>query len=337
MAKLLCPPAPRLARVVSSQSRANRAQEKGKPSFFGVDHVWLRDVKATDFADVVGALIDRAHRDVDIVHGLVLPELSLTESFAKEVATILAAKTKLELFITGAFSTDEISGEPINAAHTFVFHENKIHHQWQQSKHHRWKLDKQQIRRYHLGNSLSTEADWWENININNRCCYFCLFRSGATLTALVCEDLARIDPVQPVIRAVGPNLVIALLMDGPQYRDRWANRYATVLADDPGSAVLTLTSLGMVRRSFDPGTKQDHIIGLWKDPLGKQPVELRLEDGAHALLLTITCSRQREYTLDTRSDESGAWKLNLMGIRAIRAPDGEVKANVEKLLRLPC
>jgi hypothetical protein len=51
-------------------------------------------------------------------------------------------------------------------------------------------------------------------------------------------------------MNAIGPNLVIALLMDGPQLENRWPARYATVLAEDPGSAVLTVTSLGMVRRS---------------------------------------------------------------------------------------
>jgi 5-methylcytosine-specific restriction enzyme A len=51
-------------------------------------------------------------------------------------------------------------------------------------------------------------------------------------------------------MRSVGPNLVVALLMDGPQLTARWPARYASVLADDPGSSVLTLTSLGMCLRS---------------------------------------------------------------------------------------
>jgi hypothetical protein len=44
--------------------------------------------------------------------------------------------------------------------------------------------------------------------------------------------------------------LLIALLMDGPQLKSRWSGRYAGVLAEDPGSSVLTLTSLGMALRS---------------------------------------------------------------------------------------
>jgi len=52
-------------------------------------------------------------------------------------------------------------------------------------------------------------------------------------LTVLICEDLARLDPVNDLVRAVGPNLVMSLLMDGPQLTTRWPARYATVLADD--------------------------------------------------------------------------------------------------------
>ena len=57
------------------------------------------------------------------------------------------------------------------------------------------------------------------------------------TWSVLICEDLARQDPAADLIRAVGPNLVIALLMDGPQLNGRWPARYASVLAEDPGSS----------------------------------------------------------------------------------------------------
>jgi len=41
----------------------------------------------------------------------------------------------------------------------------------------------------------------------------FTVIRPGAALAVLICEDLARFDPVLPVINAVGPNLVISLLL----------------------------------------------------------------------------------------------------------------------------
>ena len=71
---------------------------------------------------------------------------------------------------------------------------------------------------------------------------------------SLVCEDLAQIDDVADVLRSVGPMVLIIPLLDGPQLSSRWAARYASVLADDPGSTVLTLTSYGMARRSRPPG-----------------------------------------------------------------------------------
>ena len=70
-------------------------------------------------------------------------------------------------------------------------------------------------------------------------------FRRKSIFSALICEDLARSEPCHSAVRSVGPNLVFVLLMDGPQIASRWSARYATSLADDPGSAVLTLTSRG--------------------------------------------------------------------------------------------
>lgn len=84
-------------------------------------------------------------------------------------------------------------------------------------KHHRWKLNKAQIQRYALSSALDPKANWWEGIPIAPRVVEFFEVRGGTSLTVLICEDLARADPCQAVVRAVGPNLVVALLMDGPQ------------------------------------------------------------------------------------------------------------------------
>jgi hypothetical protein len=73
------------------------------------------------------------------------------------------------------------------------------------------------------------------------------------TCVSLVCEDLAP-DDVAQVIRSVGPTIVLAGLLDGPQLPSRWGARYASVLADDPGSGVLTLTSFGLTQRSRPAG-----------------------------------------------------------------------------------
>ncbi len=130
------------------------------------------------------------------------------------------------------------------------------------------------------------------------------LFRAHATLSVLICEDLARYDPVLTVTNAIGPNLVIALLMDGPQLEHRWPGRYATALAEDPGSAVLTLTSLGLVARSSMSADQQSREIALCKEPTGKAR-SLRLPKGDHALLLTLTSRLVEQFTLDGRGDGS--------------------------------
>src|SRR5262249_60062503 len=108
------------------------------------------------------------------------------------------------------------------------------------------------------------------------------------TVASLVCEDLAQIDAVAELLRSVGPTIVITPLLDGPQLSSRWAARYASVLADDPGSAVLTLTSSGMAQRSRPHGREPSPVIALWKDPV-RGTREISLEPGAHGVLLTAS------------------------------------------------
>ena len=75
--------------------------------------------------------------------------------------------------------------------------------------------------------------------------------------------------------------LVIVGLLDGPQLASRWSARYASVLADDPGSSVLTLSSFGMVERSRPEGREASRVIALWKDSTTGVR-EIPLEPGAH-------------------------------------------------------
>ena len=130
-------------------------------------------------------------------------------------------------------------------------------------------------------------------------------------MTVLVCEDLARFEPVQPVLQSVGPNLVIALLMDGPQLPHRWPGRYATVLADDPGSSVLSLTSLGMIRLGTLDGEPNSRSIGLWKQPGGRAE-ELVLPDGTDAYALRLSLDKSYEWTLDGRSNQGVTSRFRL-------------------------
>ena len=191
----------------------------------------------------------------------------------------------------------------------------------EQEKHHRWRIDRPQIEQYGLGGHLDPNKCWWEHISLNQRQVHFVPLNSETTLCCLICEDLARQDPVADVVRAVGPNLVIALLMDAPQVNARWPARYATVLADDPGCSVLTLTSAGMVDLARPPpGVKASRSVALWKDARSASAVEIELPEKADGILLNLATQGRTEWTADGRDDGKHGEYPRLVGIHAITA-----------------
>jgi hypothetical protein len=143
----------------------------------------------------------------------------------------------------------------------------------------------------------------------------------GVTLSSLVCEDLAQTDEVAGVIRAVGPMIVVTPLLDGPQLSSRWGARYAGVLADDPGSAVLTLTSFGMAQRCRPPGRDPSPVVALWKGP-GQRAREVALEPGAHGILLRATAGPGVRRSFDGRRPGRGASDFSGVSIRQVWASD---------------
>ena len=299
--------------------RESAAPSTSNARFFETRQTWLPagsvQRSSDKIAAAIGRLIRQAKRQVNRVHGVVLPEGSLSAPIASSVAKKLA-KYDIELFITGVLDHSN-RNSPINAARAVPYMSRKIPFVARQSKHHRWRLDKGQILRYSFGDSLNAAGVFWEKIDVSERACSFFVFRHGASLAALICEDLARTDPAGAVIRSIGPNLVIVLLMDGPQIESRWPGKYAAVLADDPGSSVLTLTSLGMVKRSVRPGATEPREIALWKEP-GRNAEELKLPPGCHALLLTLSISSEEQFTLDGRSDGGNSVKISLTGVSQV-------------------
>lgn len=175
-----------------------------------------------------------------------------------------------------------------------------------QGKHHRWRLDRNQVLQYELGTQLPASGIYWENIGLPGRSLLFVSLSDWMTWCALVCEDLARQEPAAEVVRAVGPNLVVALLMDGPQLKERWSARYASVLADDPGSSVLALSNLGMVKRSRPleniQDQRKDSVIALWRDIVGGSR-ELSVPEGHDACILSLVAHREREFSVDGSRD----------------------------------
>ncbi len=188
---------------------------------------------------------------------------------------------------------------------------------YRQTKHHRWCLDGSQIRTYGLGAQLDPTRDWWEHIGVERRQLHFFELADWLTFSVLICEDLARQDPVSELIRAVGPNLVVALLMDGPQLEDRWAAKYATVLAEDPGCSVLTFTSVGMARLSRPPRRSESRTVALWKDPRAPA-VEIALPEGARGIVLALTREPTRERTADGREDGWTSDYIRLSGVHPV-------------------
>ncbi len=200
-----------------------------------------------------------------------------------------------------------------------------------QDKHHRWKIDNNQIEQYKLGGVLSGGRTWWEAIQITRRRLSVLAANAWLTICPLICEDLARLDPVSEVLRGVGPTLLTALLLDGPQIKERWSARYASVFADDPGSSVLTLTSLGMSERSIQPGVEDieaqrrahatTKTIALWKDQeKGWRSIAVEKSDFP-AEVLTISAVWKSESTFDGRVDQENSAVFAYQGHFAAQPP----------------
>jgi hypothetical protein len=307
---------------VDAQCFHEREPATDGAQFFRLSQRWLRPpATPARLAAFVETLVDAAEGDGAAVNGVILPELALDPPSFTALERALARRG-VQFLIGGVLHHGQ--GEsPVNQVRTSVFSEGRRHLPISQAKHHRWKLDASQLDRYGLAHVLGTGCDWWEDVDVTRRAVSFFQISNGACLAAVVCEDLARVEPVHTVLRAVGPNLVVALLMDGPQLASRWSSRYATVLAEDPGSAVLTLTCLGMVRRSQRPGEEERREIGLWKDA-GSTVRELRLPPGCHALRVSLALDWEETFSLDGRSDHGFSVKVHLAAVQGLAAQPPE-------------
>jgi hypothetical protein len=305
------------------RGRSFRSSKRlGNWGLFDVTQTWLPrsrgKVNPDAFCKFALDLVKAAEQEVGTVHGIVLPELALDPACYLALKLAVQAKLpKLRFLISGV--CQQSRGESRNVVKVTALYPGSVSGifgdrtvEVTQSKHHRWKLDRDQIRCYSLGDALDPNRNWWEDVVVHRRELNFFVFGSASCFTTLICEDLARVDPGQKVLRAVGPNIVFALLMDGPQLVSRWPGRSCSVLAEDPGSSVLTLTSLGLIERSAIAMKSSSRCIALWKDPTGHTQ-ELDLPAGAHALCVTLTGRSETEYTLDGRSDGGAAsyWRLS--------------------------
>lgn len=263
-------------------------------------------------------VVRATEREIGRVSAVVMPESALNEAEADAAEAALGNRV--------GFMLAGVRGHRRNFAYLGVRHPSYLA-RYRQDKHHRWRIDASQISQYGLGKALDNRRLWWEPMHVRPREINFVCANPWLCMAPLICEDLARPDPVADVIRSIGPNLVIALLMDGPQLSARWPGRYASVLADDPGSSILTVTSLGMALRSVPPGMTPRRTVALWKDP-AEGAREIDLEPGADAVVLNIAAEFVEEFTADGRSDHGAAVRLVLAGVQQIRvADDGAMSA----------
>ena len=256
---------------------------------------------------LVKQIITAAELEIGPIDGLILPELALSPNEYLQMAQKFVTDRRFLVAGVGKCASPKRSG--VNSVRmNAILPGFGLGVALEQQKHHRWKLNKSQIMQYGIGASLHPEANWWEHICLSERKVMFISLRPWLTMSVLICEDLARPDPVGDLARAVGPNLIIALLMDGPQLADRWPARYAASLADDPGSSVLTVTSTGMSTLSRpQEGENRSDVIALWKDARTGKATELQLPENAAALVLNVTVVYGEEWTADGRGDRGAS------------------------------
>jgi hypothetical protein len=270
-----------------------------------------------DLADrVLGAATEAG----DAVDAVVLPEGAVTPAEIDDLESVLS-RHRVGLLVAGVRELAGPSGRlGANWLHLGVRFGGRWWH-YRQNKHHRWFLDDTQIGQYHLEGALHPAVRWWEAMEVPRRSVQFLELGEGVTLASLVCEDLARLDEVADLLRAVGPTVVVTILLDGPQLATRWTARYASVLADDPGSAVLTLSSFGFVRRSRPAGRPASSAVSLWKDPV-RGLREIPLEPGGHAVLVAAEVGRAVRRSADGRRPVADVADVRVAGVRQIQATE---------------
>lgn len=265
------------------------------PDTYGFFEFAPRATIDIEFAD---HLLETARARVQRVDALILPEAAVEPDHIPALEGLLAKHDARYLF-AGVRERASEGGFGRNYVHLGV----RTDEGWEcyeQTKHNRWCLDEGQIRQYHLTRVLEPTRLWWEAIDLPERNIQVLDVGGGATTVPLICEDLARLDEVSDLLRRLGPTVIIAVLLDGPQLASRWPGRYTSVFAEDPGSAVLTLTSAGMAARSRLPGKPPSRTVALWSDPRTGLH-ELELARGSSGILLTASEGIARGWTADGR------------------------------------
>lgn len=274
--------------------------------------------------------LNAAKKETPDIDMIILPEYAMEREEIKEFEQIIR-QYDVSTYVAGVRNSNKDNaerhfhdnmvlfrvGKKNGTSENEMIHFDEIEPGEIQHKHHRWRLNRSQIETYNLGHILSPNKDWWEAIKIRRRKVTFVNIGEELTVCPLICEDLARQDPIADLIRTVGPSLVITILMDGPQKKERWSARYASVLAEDPGCAIITLSSLGMVKKSLPPNVAPSRVVALWNDGVSFAR-EIELEEGAAGVLLSISVEARTEVMADGRKETKSTNCVKLGGIHQI-------------------
>ena len=268
---------------------------------------------------LLGGVLERARAEAGRVDAVVLPEAAVQANEIDGLERTLADHG-VTFLIAGVRQPPTVAAHGRNYLH-FGIRGIDGWSRLEQEKHHRWCLDASQIRQYHLSRALDPRKLWWEAIDVRERALHIIDVGGGIATAPMVCEDLASFDEVADLVRRAGPSLVVAVLLDGPQLKSRWPCRYGSVLTDDPGSAVLTLTAYGMVKRCRPPGRRGSRVVAHWNGPLdGLQEVELAPRSSA--VLLSTRVESSTLWTADGRRHDDVP-RLRLRDVVQLRADRG--------------
>ncbi|MEP1536183.1 MAG: hypothetical protein ABJQ34_02160 [Paracoccaceae bacterium] len=270
--------------------------------------------KRSDFVADCIQLLRKAKEQSACVNAVVLPEYAIDYDMFERLCTALkTVEPGLEFVISGSSSNCE--GQKGNIVVTRVWDDRRAPEFYitdSRRKHHRWRMNRSQVETYALSAALNPKIEnWWEKTPLGRRELFFHRFRKASVFSVLICEELARSDPCHEILRSVAPNLIFALLLDGPQIRNRWPAQYASNLADDPGSSVLTFTSYGLIERSNQQGHfEPNHSIAMWKDDSGKiVEIPMPQGDGPRGVLLSLWPEHVRDITITGKRSEERAWR----------------------------
>jgi hypothetical protein len=270
-------------------------------------------------ASLADRLLTAASKHADRVDIMVLPESALRRDDLAPLEAVLSHHGVGMLVAGLRDDADEPGTFTSNWVHFGASLDGRWWH-YRQDKHHRWSLDRSQIDQYHLNSVLDPRVRWWEALRLERRSLQLMERADRLTVASLVCEDLAHVDEVVDLLRDLGPTLIVTLLLDGPQLQSRWTARYASVLSDDPGSAVLTVSSYGMVRRT-QRTDQPSAVVALWKDR-ARGVHEITLDADAQGILLTADSTPTIRRAADGRSPELNVTDLSIAKITQIRAAD---------------